>query len=195
VFTSATRGLAASSRIPPLHVQNAPLKSGKGSPYEGGIRVPCLVRWPGVVAAGSSCSAPIVTQDFFVTLLHAAGIRNQRALAEADGVDLTGLWRGEAAPSPEREIVWHYPHVWGPEGPGLQPFSAVVAGSWKLVYFHQDQHFELYDLEHDLGEANDLAGAHPEVLARLRARLHEVLERHAAGMPVLRASGQRVPLP
>ena len=95
----------------------------------------------------------------------------------------------------ERALVWHFPHVWGPKGPGLEPFSAIERGDWKLIYFHTDRRVELYDLAHDVGEAHDLASARPEVVESLRAELRRELETSLVGMPTDRATGAIVSMP
>ncbi|MGE3171262.1 MAG: sulfatase [Planctomycetota bacterium] len=188
VFASDNGGLSAHARGGPPHVHNAPLRSGKGSAYEGGIRVPLVVRWPGVAAADAVCRTPVAAEDLFATLC-AAGGADPRC---PDGRDLGPLLRGE--PAAARDLFWHYPNVWGAEGPGIAMHSTVRSGRWKLIWFWERSAAELYDLEQDLGETRDLAAARPEVTADLRRRLREFLRSSGAMLPT-RADGAPAPLP
>ena len=154
VFTSDNGGLL------PI-TANLGLRAGKGSAYEGGVRVPAIVRWPGVTKPGSECATPIVTMDWFATLAAAAGID-----AKGEGVDLRPLLRGEAIPP--RPIYWHYPHY---HPGGATPYSAVRDGDWRLVHFYEDDRAELYHLRDDPAEKNDLAAQQPDRAKTLRAQL------------------------
>lgn len=162
IFTSDNGGLATGAVTP---TTNLPLRAGKGWMYEGGIRVATVVRWPGVAAAGSTCATPILSIDYFPTLLEAAG----KAPAERgsiDGVSIVPLLRGRSIP--ERTLYWDYPH-YGNQG-GL-PASAVREGKWKLIEWREDGALELYDLEADPGEKHNLAQTQAEVAARLAGKL------------------------
>ncbi|MEM6567105.1 MAG: sulfatase [Planctomycetota bacterium] len=210
VWTSDNGGLSAHARSADLrHRHNLPARSGKGSAYEGGVRVPMIVRWPGVVEAGRVVGGAVVTHDLFPTLLSAAGLPVPKDHApRVDGVDLTGvLSRGERVPA-ERPILWHQPHFWGVNGPGIEPFSAVRQGRWKLLYFHSGveidldtgrraggPRFELYDLAEDVGETRDLAFARPAVTRGMAQILSDLLEASGAAMSISKSTGDPVPLP
>lgn len=191
VFTSDNGGLSARGPQALEYDQNLPLKSGKGSAYEGGIRVPAIVRWPGVTRAASSSDAPISTQDWYPTLLGIAGAEETPA---SDGADLRRLLAGGAAPA-ERAFTFHFPHTWGPKGPGLEPFSAIVRGDWKLIYFHAGARFELYDVAHDPGETRELSAERPEIARNLRDALRAELAGSLVDMPTRRDTGARVERP
>jgi arylsulfatase A-like enzyme len=193
IFTSDNGGLSAHARGGTPHTHNAPLRSGKGSAYEGGTRVPLVIRWPGVVRPGAS-DAQVISTDLFPTMLSAAGLAQPSDGVVRDGVDLTPLLRGEAS-APRRALVWHQPHYWGTPGPGIWPYSAVRLGDWKLIYRHADRGFELYDLAHDLGEEHDLAASEPERVRQLASVLGSELRRTRAQMSLGAASGLRVPWP
>ena len=151
VFTSDNGGLSAHARGGQAHPHNAPLRSGKGSAYEGGLRVPLVVAGPGVEARGR-CAEPVITHDLFPTLLAAAGTAAPPG-HPVDGVDLAPALRGEALA--DRALYWHQPHQWGAHGPGIWPFSAVRYGDLKLIHDHASGRLESYDLASDLGERAD----------------------------------------
>lgn len=192
VFTSDNGGLSALARGGQRHTHNAPLRSGKGAAYEGGVRVPWVVRWPGVVASGSMRSEPVVTQDLFPTLLAAAGVSvPEEHAAKLDGRDLGPLLRGEPFEA-LRPLVWHQPHFWGPTGPGIEPFTALRLGDEKLIWFHDGMRLELYDLAQDIGEQHDLAAARPERVGALSAVLGEWMRARGVQRSILRSSGEPV---
>ncbi|MEM9801559.1 MAG: sulfatase-like hydrolase/transferase [Planctomycetota bacterium] len=203
VFTSDNGGLSAHGRGGERHVHNRPARSGKGSAYDGGLRVPLVVRWPGVVPSGRVAEGPVVTHDLFPTLLAATGVDVPAEHASrVDGFDLSRVLSGDVdALEPERSILWHQPHFWGVRGPGIEPFSALRRGRWKVVYFHSGAQtgggprLELYDVEADEGESRDLASAEPARLAAMAERLSIRLEDAGAAMSIARSTGEPVPLP
>jgi arylsulfatase A-like enzyme len=161
----------------PQATSNAPLRAGKGHPYEGGIREPLIIRWPGHVRPGRRCSVPVCSIDFFPTLLELAGAP---APGPVDGLSLAPLLR-ESGTLPRDALYWHYPHYWS--GNLVRPSGAVRAGDWKLIEFYEDMRVELYNLKEDLGESRDLASARPEKAAELRGRLHRWRDSVDAQMP------------
>ena len=192
VFTSDNGGLAAHSRGGELHEQNAPLRSGKGSGYEGGVRVPWVMSWPGVIEAGSSTASSVITHDLFPTLLAAAGVKLPKDHAElVDGIDLGPLLRGNRLIR-EHPLLWHQPHMWGARGPGIEPFSSLRLGDEKLLWFHADQPYELYDLENDPGERDNLVGSQPERSREVAGLLAAELRRRKAQPSLSKAGSQPV---
>lgn len=156
---------------------NAPLRSGKGSLYEGGIRVPLLVRWPEVTPSGAAYSQPVMLTDLFATCLHAAGLP---PVPEAgDGVDLMPLLNDPAAKVDRDALFFHYPHYYHT----TTPVGAVRARDWKLLEYFEDDRIELYNLERDLSEQHDLANEMPEKARDLRQRLHAWRQSVDAAMP------------
>jgi len=142
-----------------------PLRAGKGSAYEGGIRVPFIVSWPEVTKPGSTSDVPVITPDIPATILDLtrAGIEPGQPI---DGRSLAPLLRGDTL---ARETLhWHYPHY---HPGGATPHSAIRAGNWRLVHFYEDDRDELYDLAADPGETTDVATERPEKAADLRRRL------------------------
>lgn len=193
VFTSDNGGLSAHARGGEPHTHNAPLRSGKGSCYEGGLRVPLIVRWPGVAAPGSRSEALVSSADLHETL-RVAGARELQRSPHGDGLDLAPILRG-ARGDEQRALLWHQPHFWGVRGPGIWPFSALRRGRWKLIYRHADRGLELYDLETDLGESRDLSQQRPELVRELAHELGERLREMGAQMSIDAASGAPVPWP
>ncbi|MDX1564477.1 MAG: sulfatase [Phycisphaeraceae bacterium] len=161
IFTSDNGGLSTSEGSP---TSNLPLRGGKGWIYEGGIREPFLIRAPGLTRAGSVCSVPVVSVDFYPTILALSGGKGPAT----DGVDLTPLLEGEKKIDREA-IFWHYPHY--PNQGGF-PGGAVRMGDWKLIERYEDGRVHLYNLAEDIGERNDLADRHPDRVKAMRQRLH-----------------------
>ena len=165
IFTSDNGGLATAEGSPTC---NAPLAEGKGWMYEGGTREPLLVRWPGKIAPGSTCSTPMTSPDFYPTFLEAAGV-DPMPDQHRDGVSIMPLLTGDGAHGlDERAIFWHYPHYGNQGG---TPGSSVRQGDWKLIEFFEDGRLELYNLRDDVGEDRDVAGQFPEITQRLHAML------------------------
>lgn len=192
VFTSDNGGLSAHGRGGEKHTHNAPLRSGKGSAYEGGVRVPTVISWPGVTDPGT-CSEPVITHDLFPTLLGAAGTEVPGwYLPVLEGEDLRPLLEGRRAPWGERALYWHQPHLWGANGPGIWPYSAIRRGNWKLIHDHAAGRLELYDLAVDPGESRDLAETEPEVLAALAGELSDWVEASGARLSLQREEGRPV---
>jgi arylsulfatase A-like enzyme len=176
VFTSDNGGLTSIPGGGPTAV--VPLRAGKGWCYEGGIRVPLLISYPGMQQAGESCDVPAISMDYYPTLLELAGMDPYPA-QHMDGKSIVPNLedpRGKA----DRALVWHFPHY---HGSAWRPGSAIRDGNWKLIEFYEDNLVELYDLENDLEERVDLAGAMPEIAARLRTRLHAELDKMGAHYP------------
>jgi arylsulfatase A-like enzyme len=157
---------------------NHPLRSGKGSLYEGGIREPLIVRWPGVTTPGSVCDEPVSSYDVYPTMLEMAGFQNPPGNA-IDGLSLCPLLRDPGAGLGRDALYWHYPHYYST----TSPVSAIRQGDWKLLEYLEDGHVELYDLAADTGEQHDLAATFPERARQLQARLRAWREEVDAQMP------------
>lgn len=163
-----------------------PLRSGKGWLYEGGIRVPLVVRWPGKIREGQVNQEVVSSIDFLPTFCDLLGVQPPD---QADGVSLLPLLlRSESLPP--REVCWHYPHYH--TGSGMPPGGAIRSGNWKLIEYYEKSltgdsvnAFELFDLNEDIGEQNNLVTTHPEKAGELMARLHAWREQVGAQMPVL----------
>jgi len=170
-FTSDNGGLAGVT-------DNRPLRAGKGSAYEGGVRVPFIVSWPGVTKPGGTSDVPVITPDIPATILALTGVGPDPA-QPLDGRDLSGTLAGGTL---DRDAMyWHYPHY---HPGGATPYSAIRSGSWRLVHFHEDGQSELYDLVADAGETTDVSSQQPERAATMRDTLDAWLTAVGAQLPV-----------
>ncbi|VGO15715.1 Arylsulfatase [Pontiella desulfatans] len=165
---------------------NAPLRGGKGSPFEGGIRVPCVVVWPGVTPPGSRSDEIIQTTDFYPTLLNGLGISMPENHA-VDGIDITPALRGGAL---KRDAIYTYfPHSPQAVPDWLPPSMAIHSGDWKLLrLFHHGENgthdYLLYNLKDDIGEKNNLAAAFPEKVQQLDGMIEDYIQRADVVVPV-----------
>jgi len=157
---------------------NLPLRSGKGWLYEGGIREATIIRAPGVSKAGGVCKSPVVSMDFFPTMLELAGIPTKPEIHN-DGVSLLDLLKSPSC-TKERSLHWHYPHY---HGSGWTPGGAIRKGDWKLIEFWEHGDAQLYNLAQDLGEQKDLSKKHPDIKAELAADLEAWRKKIGAVMP------------
>jgi arylsulfatase A-like enzyme len=162
-FMSDNGGLSTSEGTPTC---NLPLRAGKGWLYEGGIREPMIVKWPGVAKPGSTSSVPVISTDFYPTILEMAGLP-ARPEQHVDGVSMVPLLKQTGAPA-ERAFYWHYPHYGNQGG---TPGGAVREGDWKLIEFFEDHHLELYNLSTDLGEQHNLVAQEQKRTAKMHEKL------------------------
>jgi arylsulfatase A len=170
IFTSDNGGLLGPTN-------NAPLRSGKGYPYEGGIRVPLIMYWPGVIRAGAISNVPVSSIDYFPTICAASGV----ALPSeniVDGLDLKPLIAGERSLKRE-DLFWHFPHYRG----RIMPYTIIRSGPWKLIKRYDGKEYELFDLAQDIGETEDLSKKMPEKIKELDAKISKWLERTGAKVP------------
>ncbi|MEC8653485.1 MAG: sulfatase [Planctomycetota bacterium] len=188
LFASDNGGLSAHARSGARHTHNAPLRSGKGSAYEGGVRVPLAARWPGRVPADRVESLPVQLEDVMPTLCELCGVDPSCPDGDSFAEALLG---GQKRQHP---LFFHSPHYWGATGPGIEPYSAVRDGDLKLIWFYDRGSAELYDLKADIGEAEDLAQRRPGDVARLRGLLRDHLRACDAQYPA-RDGGRAVRLP
>lgn len=160
IFTSDNGGFYKAT-------SNAPLRANKGAYYEGGIRVPLIVKWPGVIEPGQIIDEPVTSSDLYPTCLAAAG-ESQRPNQHCDGVNLLPLFRGQESLGRDA-IFWHYPHY--NRHPSSVPSSVIRKGDWKLIESFDPKGIELYNLDEDLSESRNLATQKPELVNQLRQQL------------------------
>jgi arylsulfatase A-like enzyme len=161
-FMSDNGGLSTSEGSP---TSNLPLRGGKGWLYEGGIREPYLIKWPGVTHAGSVNDSPVCSIDFYPTLMEIAGVSPKHPI---DGISLVSLLR--SGKSIRRDaLYWHYPHY---SNQGGFPGGAIRMGNWKLIERFEDGRIHLFNLKNDAGERNDLAAKQAPRVSELRNKLH-----------------------
>ncbi|MGB6221293.1 sulfatase [Haloferula sp.] len=164
IFFSDNGGLSTSEGSP---TSNLPYRAGKGWMYEGGIREPLIVRWPKAIKGGEVCETPVISTDFYPTLLEACGFELLPDQHQ-DGTSFLTLLKNPTASHSRAPLFWHYPH-WGNQG-GI-PSSAIRDGNWKLIDYYWKKDIELFDLSKDPGERHNLAKAEPEIAAKLKAQL------------------------
>lgn len=168
IFTGDNGGLDRNQTGDPT--ENYPLREGKGSAYEGGVRVPGIIYAPGITPAGAVSDVPIITVDYYPTILSLAGVEGDPAHnANVDGVDLTPVLKNPTAGLGRETLYWHYPHY---HPGGSTPHSAIRDGDYRLVEFYEDNRIELYNLKDDVGETKNLAAEMPEKAKELREKLH-----------------------
>ena len=170
IFTSDNGPFAANVK---------PLREEKGHLYEGGIRVPMIVRWPGITRAGTKTATPVITMDIHSTILEAANLR-PHATNTPDGVSLVSILNGTGE-MPRRSLYFHYPNYAFHKKNRLG--SAIRSGKYKLIKFYDDESVELYDLESDIGESKNLADAMPDKANQMRRDLENWLEKTNASQP------------
>ncbi len=159
---------------------NSPLRSGKGSLYEGGVRVPAMIRWPGVTVPGSVADTPISSVDYYRTILSIAGLAGDKDYNRTvDGINLTPILRDPEVETDRAALFFHYPHYYAT----TSPVSSVRAGDWKLLRYYEDASVELYNLANDIGEQRNLASERPEMATALLNRLEAWWERMGAQHP------------
>jgi arylsulfatase A-like enzyme len=178
VFTSDNGGLsvrevpAFAKHTPPT--DNGPLRAGKGYLYEGGIREPFIIRWPGKVGKGQVIDEPVIAQDLYNTFV----VITETGTGTDDGVSLMPLFEGKSLVP--RGLLWHMPHYSPQHG---KPASAYREGAWKVIHFYEDDSWQLYHLGNDVVEANDLADRAPEKLQEMKEKLEAALQSKGANFP------------
>ena len=176
VFTSDNGGLSTSEGSPTC---NLPLNEGKGWMYEGGVREPLLIKWPGMIKPGTICDVPVTSPDFYPTFLEAADLALMPD-QHVDGVSFMPLLKGGDALE-RKAIYWHYPHYGNQGG---SPASSIRMGDYKLIEFFEDGRLELYHLRDDIGETKNIASEHPDVTQEMHEILVNWRESIAAKIPL-----------
>ena len=196
LFLSDNGGL---TNVPPrggkANTQNLPLKQGKGSVYEGGVRIPMIAAGPGI-EKNSTTSQYVVIDDFFPTILELAGVKKYQTIQQIDGKSIVPFLRDKNKKDNEKILLWHYPNNWTNINlKGISWGSALRKGNWKVLYFHKAGKLELYDLNADIGELKDLSVLQPAKLEEMATLLTNELKKRGAKMPTYKKSGQQVPWP
>jgi arylsulfatase A-like enzyme len=194
IFMSDNGGLSLSgARGNVAHVQNLPLRAGKGSMYEGGIRVPMIVKWPAIAKANTSIKQYVIAEDFFPSILEMAGITTIKTIQNIDGKSFVPLLKNNKITDTNRVLVWHYPNKWvDGDGPAINYKSAIRQGKWKLIYDLRNGHKELYNLSNDIGEYIDLSEQQPTKTKQLSILLKDILEKNNAPMPSYKINSKKV---
>lgn len=177
------------------HTQNYPLNSGKGSLYEGGIREPMIVSWPGVVEPNARCDKYLLIEDFYPTILEMAQVKHYKTVQPIDGVSFMPLLKQTKDTSKGRSLHWNFPNLWGNNGPGINFNCAVRRGDWKLVYYYATGKKELFNIPNDIGEKNELSAQHPDIVKQLSKDLGAYLRKVDGQRPSFKATGKPCPWP
>ncbi len=195
-FMSDNGGLSLTpQRGGEIHSQNLPLKQGKGSVYEGGIRVPMIVAGPGIEKASVS-NQPLIIEDFFPTLLELATIKKSNTAQIVDGKSFVPILLNKNKTDPTKTLVWHYPNNWINQNfHGTSWVSAIRKGPWKLIYFHKTGQLELYNMDVDISENNDLSKQLPEKTKQMAELLTKELKKRNTPMPYFIKSNKQIPWP
>ncbi|GAA4455712.1 sulfatase [Novipirellula rosea] len=174
IFTSDNGGVSSGDAF---STSLLPLRGGKGMQWEGGIREPYIIHVPGMTPPGSSTEVPAIGMDFYPTMLDLAGLP-PRPEQHVDGVSLVPVLKGDNID--DRDLFWHYPHYGNQGG---EPSSIIRSKQWKLIHYYEDGRNELYNLQSDESEQNDVAAKHPERVAELKKRLDGWLAETGAKIP------------
>ena len=197
IFMSDNGGYATGNqwRDKPLYTQNAPLNSGKGSAYEGGIREPMIVKWTGVVKPNTQSNDYLIIEDFFPTILDMAQVTFRETKQTIDGVSFMPILSGKKNTHKNRSLYWHFPNLWGETGPGIGTTSAIRKGDWKMIYYYDTGAKELFNIREDIGEKHNLATSHGDVVEALSVELGNYLRDVSAQRPSFKATGKLCPWP
>lgn len=206
IFMSDNGGLDFYSRgeLPESadHRHNFPLRSGKGSVYEGGVREPMIVCWPGVTRPGTECDKYLIIEDFFPSIIEMAGIESCTTVQTVDGISFVPLLTGESDPSAGRSLIWNTPNNWtnmiGEDEKtdlGIGPSCAIRQGDYKLIYRYLTGRKELYDITLDIGERHDISASEPAIVSELSGRLGQYLRSVDAQRPSRIVNGAVTPCP
>ena len=174
IFTSDNGGVSSGDSFSSGQL---PFRGGKGRQWEGGIREPYIIHVPGMTAKGAQSEVPVTGMDFYPTMLELAGLPLMPD-QHADGVSLVPVLKGETIA--DRDLYWHYPHYGNQGG---EPSSIIRSGNWKLIYYHEDFRYELYNLAADIGEQNNVLDKNPEIADALKVKLQTYLNDNNAIFP------------
>lgn len=197
IFMSDNGGLASEPgwRDGKIHTQNFPLNSGKGSAYEGGVREPMIVRWPGKVTPNSRCDKYLMIEDFYPSILEMAEVKDYKTVQIVDGVSFVPLLKKTGDPSKGRSIFWNFPNNWGNDGPGINFVCTVRKGDWKMIYYYGTGKKELFNIPDDISEQHNMAAQYPDIVKKLSKELGIYLRKTGGQRPTFKATGKPCPWP
>ncbi|WP_289013080.1 sulfatase [uncultured Capnocytophaga sp.] len=196
LFLSDNGGLSAVGRGGKPNTHNYPLQAGKGSAYEGGVRIPMIASWQGQLPTNKRTEQPVIIEDVFPTLLEVAKIRDYKVPQKVDGKSFLATLKGKRVEEEHRCFYWHCPNNWYTvEGYGYGASSAIRQGDWKLVYMHKTGEKQLFNIKEDISEAHNLIKQYPRKTKQLTKKLRHYLKEVKAQMPMNKETGKIVPLP
>ena len=176
IFTSDNGGVSSGDDFATACL---PMRGGKGRQWEGGIRQPYYIAYPGVTDGGGTTNVAATGTDFYPTILDIAGL-DLKPAQHLDGASLEGVLRGDQPEGEPRDLFWHYPHYGNQGG---EPSAIIMRGDWKLIHYFEDDRRELYNVADDVGETSDLAKAEPDRVAKMAAALEEWQKEVGAAFP------------
>ncbi|MRI63911.1 DUF4976 domain-containing protein [Ornithobacterium rhinotracheale] len=194
MFMSDNGGLTSYTRTGGKGTHNLPLRSGKGSIYEGGVREPMIVKWPGVVKPNTKTDQNIIIEDFYPTILEMAGAKPKGKSQVIDGVSFVSTLKGAKTDNEKRPIIWNYPNDWGVVDAGTNYFTGIKLGDYKFIYFYDDRPAELYNIKEDIGEKHNIIKEKPEIAKKLAKQLSDALKEMNAQRPS-KSDGTLIPYP
>lgn len=197
VFMSDNGGFSHAPRDGEDNSQNYPLRNGKGALYEGGIREPMMIRWPGVTQPGSTSRQYVAIQDFFPTILEMAGVTHYQTVQKVDGKSMTPYLRNTSLKDNKRAISWNFPNGWkaNNQSQDCSWTCAIRQGDWKLIYFEKYGRLELYNLSRDIAETTNLLREQPGKARQLAKLLTRKLKDQNAQMAIVQRTGKPAPYP
>jgi arylsulfatase A-like enzyme len=197
IFMSDNGGFSHPPREGRANTQNYPLRGGKGSLYEGGIREPMIIYWPGVTQSGSVCNQYVDIQDFFPTVLQMAGVTHYKTVQKVDGQSMMPYLKNADLSDNKRVLIWNFPDDWsgGNLGEDNSFLTAIRQGNWKLIYFEKYGRLELYNLKNDIKEQHNLAPEYPKKTKAMARMLTKRLKKYKAQLPTYKSTGKPVPYP
>ncbi len=197
IFMSDNGGLSlAPPRGGEEWTHNLPLKGGKGSVHEGGIREPMIVRWTGKIKPNTVTDQYVIVDDFMPTILDIAGIKKAKLIQKMDGKSFLSLLTNPKYTDKNRTLLWHHPNRWtNKDTLNINWASAIRKGDWKMVYDYRSAKLSLYNLESDIGEMNDLATTNPKKYNEMATLFTKQLKLYDAQMPSFISTGKAVPWP
>lgn len=200
IFLSDNGGYTRAPRMGPPDTQNYPLRAGKGSLFEGGIRVPMLVKWPGVANPNSRSNQYVAIQDMFPTILQMADVKPHGIVQKVDGKSIVRYIKKPSKHNNRKTILWHFPNKWTKAGENepdefVSYSSALRKGDWKIIYYYRTQKAVLYNIKNDIGEQHDLSNDFPARRKRMLKLLIKQLKENGAQLPVYKKTSKVVPYP
>lgn len=186
IFTSDNGGLIGKGLRKVTN--NSPLRLGKGERYEGGVRVPLIIKTAQQVAPNRINTTPVMTIDYMPTLIDMANLKvDKKVLKGIDGVNITPLLTSENGKLKRKSLYWHYPHY---HTEGATPYTAVRNGDWKLIHTIETNSYELYNLKIDISESKDLINSEPAIAAKLKKELEAWKKKMGAQMPTVNTAAK-----
>lgn len=168
----------------------------KGSLYEGGIRVPLIVHWPGVTHPASVCKQYVTVEDYLPAILEMAGVKSYHTVQQTDSQIFMPYLKNSSKRDNNRSLIWNFPNNWTAENNSYVSWScAIRKDAWKLLYSEKTGNLELYNIKNDIGEQNDLAAQYPQKVKTLAKELTKKLKQWNAQRPLYKSTGQPVPYP